>query len=130
MSEYRRRVGKVSISVPCGVVCGCLHSPATQCNTDSRRGRGTTTCVAPILVSGREDDSVMLRRRSFVAMAAAAGTFRIAPAQVFAQATVNLASPMTETAPQTGYAPVNGLQMYYEIHGSGEPLVLLHGSFG
>jgi pimeloyl-ACP methyl ester carboxylesterase len=34
---------------------------------------------------------------------------------------------VTDNAPQTGYAPVNGLQMYYEIHGSGEPLVLLHG---
>ena len=33
--------------------------------------------------------------------------------------------------PKTGYAPVNGLNMYYEIHGSGsgKPLVLLHGSF-
>jgi pimeloyl-ACP methyl ester carboxylesterase len=31
-------------------------------------------------------------------------------------------------APQTGYAPVNGLQMYYELHGSGgTPLLLLHG---
>ena len=31
-------------------------------------------------------------------------------------------------APATGYAPVNGLQMYYELHGSGgTPLVLLHG---
>jgi pimeloyl-ACP methyl ester carboxylesterase len=30
--------------------------------------------------------------------------------------------------PATGYAPVNGLQMYYEIHGSGgTPLLLLHG---
>ena len=31
--------------------------------------------------------------------------------------------------PKTGYAPVNGLNMYYEIHGSenGQPLVLLHG---
>ena len=29
--------------------------------------------------------------------------------------------------PTTGYAPVNGLKMYYEIHGSGEPVVLLHG---
>ncbi|WP_238164069.1 alpha/beta fold hydrolase [Kribbella pittospori] len=29
---------------------------------------------------------------------------------------------------QTGYAAVNGLQMYYEIHGSGgTPLLLLHG---
>jgi pimeloyl-ACP methyl ester carboxylesterase len=29
----------------------------------------------------------------------------------------------------TGYAPVNGLKMYYEVHGSGpgRPLVLLHG---
>jgi pimeloyl-ACP methyl ester carboxylesterase len=28
------------------------------------------------------------------------------------------------------YAPINGLNMYYEIHGAGEPLVLLHGAFG
>ena len=26
-----------------------------------------------------------------------------------------------------GYAPVNGINMYYEIHGTGEPLVLIHG---
>ena len=31
--------------------------------------------------------------------------------------------------PTTGYAPINGLNMYYEIHGSGRPLVLLHGGF-
>lgn len=30
---------------------------------------------------------------------------------------------------RTGYAPVNGLKMYYEIHGTGQPLVLLHGAF-
>src|SRR5205809_1419480 len=30
----------------------------------------------------------------------------------------------TDTA---GYAPVNGLKMYYEIYGSGKPLVLIHG---
>lgn len=34
----------------------------------------------------------------------------------------------TENSPRTGYAPVNGLQMYYEIHGSGgTPLLVLHG---
>ena len=33
---------------------------------------------------------------------------------------------MTNT---TGYVPVNGLEMYYETHGSGEPLVLLHGAY-
>jgi hypothetical protein len=28
------------------------------------------------------------------------------------------------------YATVNGLKMYYEVHGTGRPLVLLHGAFG
>jgi hypothetical protein len=28
-----------------------------------------------------------------------------------------------------GYAPANGLEMYYEVHGEGDPLVLLHGGF-
>ncbi len=28
------------------------------------------------------------------------------------------------------YAPVNGLNLYYERHGNGEPLVLLHGGLG
>jgi pimeloyl-ACP methyl ester carboxylesterase len=31
---------------------------------------------------------------------------------------------------KTGYAPVNGLKLYYEIHGSGAPLILLHGGVG
>ena len=29
-----------------------------------------------------------------------------------------------------GYAPVNGLKMYYEVHGKGKPLILLHGGAG
>ena len=37
-------------------------------------------------------------------------------------------TPEAPTPPGTGYAPVNGLQMYYEVHGSGgTPLILLHG---
>ncbi len=35
--------------------------------------------------------------------------------------------PPIPPPPQPGYAPVNGLNMYYEIHGAGQPLVLLHG---
>jgi len=31
---------------------------------------------------------------------------------------------------RSGYAPVNGLKMYYEIQGSGEPLILMHGGLG
>jgi len=34
------------------------------------------------------------------------------------------------TTPQTSYAPVNGINLYYEIHGTGAPLILLHGGFG
>jgi pimeloyl-ACP methyl ester carboxylesterase len=33
-------------------------------------------------------------------------------------------------ASKTGYAPVNGLKLYYEVHGAGQPLVLLHGGVG
>jgi len=29
----------------------------------------------------------------------------------------------------TGYAHVNGLDMYYEIHGTGEPLIVVHGAY-
>jgi pimeloyl-ACP methyl ester carboxylesterase len=36
----------------------------------------------------------------------------------------------TSKEPASGYAPVNGLSMYYEIHGTGRPLVLLHGGLG
>lgn len=36
----------------------------------------------------------------------------------------------TMTPSKTGYAPVNGLNLYYEIYGAGEPLILLHGGAG
>jgi hypothetical protein len=29
----------------------------------------------------------------------------------------------------SGYAPVNGIKVYYEVHGKGKPIVLLHGAF-
>lgn len=34
-----------------------------------------------------------------------------------------------QETPTVGYAPVNGLKMYYEVHGTGDPVVLLHGAF-
>jgi pimeloyl-ACP methyl ester carboxylesterase len=39
-------------------------------------------------------------------------------------------SAISERHTAGNYAPVNGLEMYYEVHGSGEPLILLHGGFG
>src|SRR5215203_5718834 len=58
------------------------------------------------------------------------------PKFAFAQTEPNTTTPSSEgaemanTTPQTGYAPVNGLNIYYEIHGAGRPLVLLHGALG
>jgi pimeloyl-ACP methyl ester carboxylesterase len=43
--------------------------------------------------------------------------------------TVVMSAVVSAQKPQTGYAPVNGLRMYYEVHGKGQPVVLLHGSF-
>ena len=40
-----------------------------------------------------------------------------------------LSAAVAAQEPTTGYAPVNGLKMYYEIHDNGDPVVLLHGSF-
>ena len=45
----------------------------------------------------------------------------IVSASIFARAQVSSAF---------GHAPVDGLQMYYEIHGQGEPLILIHGGLG
>src|SRR5262245_38306214 len=75
-------------------------------------------------------------RRTFETNVAAAEAALATRTFVFAQATPDTASgapggiEVTDTAPLTGYAPVNGLSMYYEIHGNGRPLVLLHGGFG
>jgi pimeloyl-ACP methyl ester carboxylesterase len=35
----------------------------------------------------------------------------------------------TSTSATGNYAEVNGLRMYFEVHGTGRPLVLLHGAF-
>jgi pimeloyl-ACP methyl ester carboxylesterase len=42
-----------------------------------------------------------------------------------------LATTMTLAAPtKSGRLPVNGVDYYYEIHGKGEPLLVLHGGMG
>src|SRR5204862_3830178 len=44
----------------------------------------------------------------------------------------HLAYPRTMaiTTARSGLATVNGIELWYEIHGDGSPLVLLHGGFG
>jgi pimeloyl-ACP methyl ester carboxylesterase len=70
-----------------------------------------------------EGDISMMPRRSFIA-ASAAGSLLAASSHDFGQTVA------PTPAIKTGYAPVNGLKLYYEIHGSGEPLILLHGGLG
>jgi pimeloyl-ACP methyl ester carboxylesterase len=72
-------------------------------------------------------------RRLFVASVTATGISLAVP--TFTMARTGRIQPsegidMAQTTQRTGYAPVNGLEMYYEIHGIGNPLVLLHGGFG
>src|SRR5258708_6714841 len=43
---------------------------------------------------------------------------------------LRFAKEVTQMSSKHGYASVNGLNLYYEIHGVGEPLILLHGGLG
>lgn len=62
-----------------------------------------------------------MQRREFLVHAGVA----ISTAAILPAFTQSLESEIPHT--KSGFAPVNGLQMYYEIHGDGEPLILLHG---
>jgi len=44
--------------------------------------------------------------------------------------TVTISACMAQTPLKKGYAPLNELRLYYEIHGQGKPLVLIHGGLG
>src|SRR5712691_12458086 len=43
------------------------------------------------------------------------------------QATTETSARTTLAPVSSGYADVNGIKLYHEIYGQGEPLVLLHG---
>ncbi len=64
---------------------------------------------------------MMLRRRLIATTAAGI---------ILAASALACAQTHTTTAFKTGYALVNGLNLYYESHGTGEPLILLHGGLG
>ena len=39
-------------------------------------------------------------------------------------------TPVESNEPVSGMAPINDVELYYEIHGNGTPLILLHGGLG
>ena len=51
-------------------------------------------------------------------------------ALVFGFVPYNQSIHAQENTVQGNYASVNGLNIYYEIYGTGQPLILLHGGFG
>jgi len=59
-----------------------------------------------------------------IIMIAFSSTVALLPFPVFAQSKSN-----SKTI-DSGYAEVNNTKLYYEIAGKGEPLILIHGSFG
>jgi hypothetical protein len=56
-------------------------------------------------------------RATAIALAQTAHIARSAAAGVVSNTVKGI--EMATSAPQTGYVPVNGLNMYYEIHGAG-----------
>ena len=38
--------------------------------------------------------------------------------------------PAMPATTQSGYAPVNGIEMYYAVYGAGDPILLIHGGLG
>jgi pimeloyl-ACP methyl ester carboxylesterase len=48
---------------------------------------------------------------------------------ILAVLTASAAANPKPAAPRGRYAEVNGVKMYYEVHGQGRPIVLLHGAF-
>jgi pimeloyl-ACP methyl ester carboxylesterase len=60
-----------------------------------------------------------MTRSAFIALLASAATMLAVPA-----------SAVETPEKKTGYVEANGVNYYYEIHGQGEPLLLLHGGLG
>jgi len=69
-----------------------------------------------------------MHRRDLLKTVAAGTAAAVIPAAGRAQE----ATPAMTTATDSGYAPVNGLEIYYEIHGEDQgntPLLVMHGSY-
>ncbi|HEU4561303.1 MAG TPA: alpha/beta hydrolase [Longimicrobium sp.] len=74
------------------------------------------------------------RRQVITAIAlAATASAAAAPASIHAQGesiAMQTQAPAAAAPVRTGYVQANGVNYYYEIHGQGEPLLLLHGGLG
>ncbi len=108
------------------------RSPSAGANLAAGLTSSLPTPLLPAPANGFRTTSML--RRTFIANAAAAGLSLGAPRLGRAETTGPrlLAADCPQPGPsaRTAYAAVNGLMLYYEIHGAGEPVVLLHGGLG
>src|SRR5438034_11132111 len=73
----------------------------------------------------KRETKIMVSRRSFLAASAVGG--------VMAASSNTVGQVGMTSSVNTGYAPVNGLNLHYELHGTRQPRIMLHGgsaSFG
>ena len=76
----------------------------------------------------RSATRTLARRMALAVLAAAALAWPVHAQQ--GNADMQTGAPTTFAPSRTGYAEANGVRYYYEIHGQGEPLLLLHGGLG
>lgn len=102
----------------------------------ANRAAGPTPGLPTPLFPARFDGfrTTPMLRRTFIANAAAAGLSLGAPRVGRAETTgprlLPAECPQPQPSAEIGYAAVNGLRLYYEVHGIGAPMVLLHGGLG
>jgi pimeloyl-ACP methyl ester carboxylesterase len=77
-------------------------------------------------------EEARMKRRDFVTTALITAAAAALPKAANAATNTKEGTAMTTPANRAaaGYAPVNGIELYYQIHGTGKPLVLLHGGVG
>jgi pimeloyl-ACP methyl ester carboxylesterase len=66
-------------------------------------------------------------RRTFLSLTAALAPLMARPARAQQSDQPNQGAAMLPAPSKSGYAPVNGVEVYYAVYGEGAPLVLLHG---
>ena len=64
-----------------------------------------------------------MKKRDFLALGDAA--LAAASTTTRAETPANPQGPRPMTPTDSGYAPINGMEMHFEVHGTGKPLVLL-----
>ena len=67
---------------------------------------------------------------SLLTLAASAAILTASPGAHADEAKTATPSAAAPAPAKSGYVEANGVRYYYEIHGKGEPLLLLHGGLG